>query len=479
MARKRNDSMKEAADQLIRAAKDELVEQEGSFEDLSATVPVDELPEAVKTLHLASFPSADGYHGLIYRIDSNGTWVRMDYHIEAPELIPDGDLEAEIQRIAKQKKWISGEYRVLIKKAGEKQNFLNKRVIIESQPQVDTVRSPMREGFDILDDAMRITERMKTPQIDVNAFGQTILQAVETGRNMVPSKEGNGPDTQLINLIEKLSPIIVPFLTRPPLDENSIIEKIVTRLKADIPKEDNLTALVKLKDGLGLKFAHEGKKEDSLDSVKRVTDIVSALRPLTGAASGEPPSTLSLVLEHLPKLVEPLLSTFKEFAEAKKMEMQLRMDQYYGGERSAQIESGKRNLPAPRIHPFATRIIKAVNESDESYFDMMRQQISRFYGQHVIDGLIDGSLTSDLVIETIHTELGVPLNLPNLKSYLDKFVKYLLGKNELENGKGILAECKMCHTQYDFPNIKAWEADGKKCEDCQADLELVKREGEA
>ena len=448
-------------------------------EEENVFVPTEDVPESVKSL-AESFPSAEGYYGKIYKIEQTGDWQLKDYRIESPETIPDGDLEREVKNIVRQKKWGNGDYRVQIRRQNERSIYLNKKVVVdEPLPESGVHSNPIREQLGVLGEAVAITERLRQPQLNAETMGNVILKAVETGRSMSETKGGNGPDTQLINLIEKLSPIIVPFLTKPPLDENSIIEKIVTRLKADIPKEDNLTALVKLKDGLGLKFAHEGKKEDSIDSVKRVTDIVQALRPLTGAASGEPPSTLSLVLEHLPKLVEPLLSTFKEFAEAKKMEMQFRMDQYYGGERPAQIEGGKRNLPAPRIHPFATRIIKAVNENDESYFDMMRQQISRFYGQHVIDGLIDGSLTSDLVIETIHTELGVPLNLPNLKPYLDKFVKYLLGKNELENGKGILAECKLCKAQYDFPNMKTWEADGKKCEDCQADLELVKREGEA
>ena len=465
----------------VEEIKEEIRESKDDTGEDNPILPIEDLPESVRPL-LSSFPSAEGYFGKIYKIKSDGDWQLMDYRIESPETIPDGDLEREVKQIVKQKKWGNGDYRVQIRRQGERSLYLNKKIVIdESLPESEIRSNPIREQFGILSEAVSITERLKQPQISPEAIGNVILKAVETGRSMSTSQGGNGPDNQLISLIKEFLPIITPFLMKPQIDENSIIEKIVARLKPDLqPKEDKLTELIKLKDGLGMKFSHEVKKDDSIDSVRRVTEIVSALRPLTGAASGEPQSTLSLVLEHLPKLVEPLLTTFKEFAEAKKMEMQLRMDQYHGGSQPTQIEGGReRNLPAPRIHPFATRIIDAVNKNDESYFDMMRQQVIRLYGQHIIDGLIDGSLTSDLLIETIHTELGVSLNLSNLKPYFDKFVKYLQDKNELENGKGILAECKMCHAQYDFPDMKAWEIGNKKCEDCQADLELVKREGEA
>ena len=442
-------------------------------------VPTEDVPESVKSL-AESFPSAEGYYGKIYKIEQSGDWQLKDYRIESPETIIDGDLEREVKNIVKLKKWGNGDYRVQIRRQGERSIYLNKKIVVDDPlPESEIHSNPIREQFGILSEAVSITERLKSPQMNIGEMGGVILKAVETGRSMSEPKGGNGADNQLINLIEKLSPLIVPFLTKPPLDENSIIEKIVTRLQPTLqPKDDFFTTLIKYQEA-SAKINPPQKRENPLDSIRMVTETASALKPLIGGSSGEPQSTLSLVLEHLPKLVEPLLATFKEFAEAKKMEMQLRMDQYYGGERIPQIEGERKNLPAPRIHPFATRIIEVINKNDESYFDMMRQQISRLYGQHVIDGLIDGNLTTSLVIETLHTEIGLPLNLPNLKPYLDKFVKYLQGKNELENGKGILAECKMCHAQYDFPNMKAWEADSKKCEDCQADLELVKREGEA
>jgi len=468
--------------ELVKESIKEEMRDTGVIDDTSEEshiIPTEDLPESVKPL-LSSFPSAEGYFGKIYKIEENGEWRPMDYRIESPETIPGSDLEGEVHRIVKEKKWGNGNYRIQIRRQGERSLYLNKKVLINDPPEFrPDEHNPIREQFGILSEAVSITERLKPAPVDISGIMKETREAMKEGRTM--SKGGDGSDGQLISLIKELSPIITPFLARPQINEDSIIEKIVARLQPTLqPKEDKLSGLVELKKALGFQFAHEVKKEDSLDSVRKVAEIVSAIKPLTQAASGEPPSTLGLLLEHLPRLVEPLLTTFKEFAEAKKMEMQLRMEQYYGGGQPAQIEGGReRNLPATRIHPFAARIINAVNKNDESYFDMMRQQISRLYGQHVIDGLVDGNLTTELVIETIHMELGVPLNLQNIKPYFDKFIKYLQGKHELENGKGVLTECKLCHAQYDFPDIKAWETDSKRCEDCQGDLEVVKREGEA
>jgi hypothetical protein len=448
-------------------------------EESPIIAPAD-VPSSIAPL-LSSFPSAEGYFGKIYKVNvSNGDWQVMDYRIEAPETIPDGDLEGEVKRIVRQKKWGAGEYRVQIRRRGERSIFVHQRIIIDEEPIYESdgkgqAKNPVREQIGAMSDVINIVERLKPTPINAESIGNIILKAVDTGKNMAtPTDRGNGADSQLLPIFSQL----IPLLLKPPIDENSLVEKVVARLQTN-PQSNDLERLVKLKDGLGLQFAHQVKKDDSIESVKKVTDIVSALRPLTGGASGEPTSTLGLILEHLPRLFEPLLTTFKEFAEAKKMEMQIRMNQTLGGvghvPTAQQIEERK-VIPAQRpMHPFAIRIIKAINENDESYFDMCRQQITRLYGQHVIDGLVDGTLTSDLVIETLHAELGVPLELENIKPYINKFIEFLKGNFETE----LLAECETCHEQYNFPNMKAWEEDSKKCEECSGPLKLFEKEGKA
>lgn len=454
-----------------------------SVEDEESPIiaPAD-VPSSIAPL-LSSFPSAEGYFGKIYKVNvSNGDWQVMDYRIEAPETIPDGDLEGEVKRIVRQKKWGAGEYRVQIRRRGERSIFVHQRIIIDEEPTYESdgkgqIKNPVREQIGAMSDVINIVERLKPTPINAESIGNIILKAVDTGKNMAtPADKGNGADSQLLPIITQL----IPLLIKPPIDENSLVEKVVARLQPN-PQSNDLEKLIKLKDGLGLKFAHQVEKDGSIESVRKVTEIVSALRPLTGGAAGEPTSTLGLILEHLPRLFEPLLTTFKEFAEAKKMEMQIRMNQAYGGAPAlAGTQTGEtKALPAAPIQrpvrPFALRIIKAIHEDDESYFDMCRQQITRLYGQHVIDGLVDGTLTSDLVVETFRTELGIPIELENLKPYMNKFVDFLKGNFSSE----LLAECELCHEQYNFPNMKVWEEDNKKCEECGGNLKLFEKEGKA
>jgi hydrogenase maturation factor HypF (carbamoyltransferase family) len=71
-----------------------------------------------------------------------------------------------------------------------------------------------------------------------------------------------------------------------------------------------------------------------------------------------------------------------------------------------------------------------------------------------------------------------------LKLYIKRFVKHLQGGSEarIEDSQSdensIIAECESCHMQYDFANIKEYEADSKICEDCKGKLQLVTRDGE-
>ena len=198
----------------------------------------------------------------------------------------------------------------------------------------------------------------------------------------------------------------------------------------------SIEIMAKFKETLGFKFAHEVKepKEDALDSVNKVTGIINAISPLVNPNTS-PPSWGQLLLEHGSKLLEPIIATLKEFAEAKKMEMQLRM-QGYGGQPALTGTHPIASLPAPTtaIHPFVTRTLKAVNENDESYFDSLRQRIYGM-GPQFIDGLITGELTADFAIEIANEVYGLPVDTPNLKPYFEKFVNWLKQSYEEESSE--------------------------------------------
>ena len=432
----------------------------------------------------SSFPSSEGYYGKIWKVKSDGIWEVKDYKLEAPESVP--DLELEVSRIVKEKGWGSGKYVVQVQQTGKRGFAYNKHIMIgELTPEEKAIeaagkpiveRSPMMEGLDIVDKGLSIVERLKPAPVDVAAVMKETREAMKEGRTM---SGGDGKDSAISVLMQIIPMVKDLFPKAPQSDVDTIVEKVVTRLQLAQPKEDFFQSLIKYQEAMN-KLNPPEKREREIDSIKKVTDIVQAIRPLTGGAAGEPPSVAQLIFEHGAKLLEPIISTLKEFAEAKKLEMQIRIDQAYGGGSQPGIEKrpiNQRNLPTPVVHPFVLRIIKAMNENDESYFDMMRQQITRLYGVHVIDGLVNGDLTSDLVIETLHLELGMPIDNPKLKPYIEKFIGYLRGKEGLPPGL-LLAECKGCHQQFEFTK-EEWEADDKKCDECSGDIELVKREGQA
>lgn len=432
----------------------------------------------------SSFPSSEGYYGKIWKVKSDGVWEVKDYRIEAPESVP--DLELEVTRIVKEKGWGSGKYVVQVQQTGKRGFAYNKHIMIgdptpeerEAQNFGKSIvpKNPMMEGLDIVDKGLTIVERLKPAPVDIAAVMRETREAMKEGR---VSSGGNGQDGQLSVILQVVSAVKDLFPKAQPADVDTIIEKVVARLTPLQPKEDFFQSLIKYQEAMN-KLSPPAKREDALDSVKKVTDIVTAIRPLTGGGAGEPPSWGQLLLEHGSKLIEPLISTFKEFAEAKKMEMQVRME----GFRNPSALVPNQLNPKPEIggaklmHPFVVRTLKAINENDESYFETLRQRIYAM-GPHFIEGLVTGELTSDFAIEIANEVYGLPTDNPNIKMYFNKFVQWLRGgmvKSAPEIKEGILAQCKSCRQEYDFKDMAEWTGDNKICEDCQGELELVNGE---
>ncbi len=430
----------------------------------------------------SSFPSSEGYYGKIWKVKSDGVWEVKDYRIEAPESVP--DLELEVTRIVKEKGWGSGKYVVQVQQTGKRGFAYNKHIMIgdptpeerEAQDAGKSIihKSPMMEGLDVVDKGLSIVERLKPAPVDIAAIMKETREAMKEGRTM---SGGNGQDSLLLQIL----PIIKDLIPKAePINIVDKVEKAIEKLaeKLQPPKDDFFTNLIKYQEASS-KINPPQKREDALDSVKKVTDIVTAIRPLTGGGAGEPPSWGQLLLEHGSKLIEPIISTFKEFAEAKKMEMQLRMENIRNPSALVPNQPNpKPEIGGPKLmHPFVIRTLKAVNENDESYFESLRQRIYAM-GPHFIEGLVTGELTSDFAIEIANEVYGLPIDNEKVKPYFDKFVQWLRGgvKSAPEIKGGILAQCKSCHQEYDFKDMEEWTRDNKVCEDCQGELEFAKEQ---
>lgn len=430
----------------------------------------------------SSFPSSEGYYGKIWKVKPDGVWEVKDYRIEAPESVT--DLELEVTRIVKEKGWGSGKYVVQVQQTGRRGFAYNKHITIGDQTPEERAEDGkhkpivpsnlMIEGLDVVDRGLTIVERLKPQPVDIAAVMRETREAMKEGR----ASGGNGSDSQLITVITQLLPL---FKSQTSSDPDAIVEKVVARLQTLQPKEDFFQSLIKYQEAMN-KLNPPEKREREIDSIKKVTDIVQAIRPLTGGTAAEPPSWTSVLIEHGAKLIEPIIATLKEFAESKKMEIQLRMEGLRNPsalvpiQPNTRLEAGSTKL----MHPFVVRTLKAIRENDESYFETLRQRVYAM-GPHFIEGLITGELTPDFAIEIANEVYGLPTDNPNIKPYFNKFVQWLKGEAEKKvEGESIsgelIARCKSCKQEYTFKDMDEWNLDSKLCEDCKGELELVKKE---
>jgi hypothetical protein len=442
-------------------------------------------PDSQAKKAFSSFLSSEGYYAIIYKIKPDGGWELKDYKIDACEAIPDGSVELEVSRIVKEKGWGSGRYIIQVHQKGGKGFKWTKWITIAEPTPIEKAQDAaynqaipiQRSSIGELRETIQTMKEMLPPPTPA----KDIIDAIEKGRSWAtPSPSGgNGQDSQISVILQIVSAVKDLFPKAQPADVDTIIEKVVARLTPLQPKEDFFQSLIKYQEAMN-KLNPPEKREREIDSIKKVTDIVQAIRPLTGGGAGEPPSWGQLLLEHGSKLIEPIISTFKEFAEAKKMEMQLRMENIRNPSALVPNQPNpKPEIGGPKLmHPFVVRTLKAVNENDESYFESLRQRIYAM-GPHFIEGLVTGELTSDFAIEIANEVYGLPVDNEKVKPYFDKFVQWLRGgtvKSVPEIKGNILAQCKSCHQEYDFKDMDEWMRDNKVCEDCQGELELAKEQ---
>ncbi len=432
MGRKRHDASAGLAAAIERTV-DEKIEERQAVEEATEIQEIDEVtsevPLSIKKL-LSSFPSSEGYYAKIWRIKEDGQWELKDYTIEAPETIPDNDLVREVNRIAKDKQWEPGHYQVQVRQRGTKGVFINQKVLVGNLSPIekkDIPTNPVSDQLDLLSKTISTVDKIR-PSVNVESISNTIMEAIKTGKSMADSNKGNGQDSLILAIL----PIIKDLLVKPEAPKiEEIVERILAKIQPQKPQEDFFQQLIKYQEVTN----KLGKRDTGLDSVKNVTDIVTALRPLTGGGGGiaDTPSWSSMLIEHGAKLIEPLIGAFKEFSEAKKLEMEVRLKGFGGQPTQLGLENQPPALLPNAIHPFVSRLMKSVNENDETYFDTLRQRIFAM-GPHFIDGLVSGELSYDMIIEIAHEGYGLPLDNQKLRAYFEKFTEWL--KQEMpEEGK--------------------------------------------
>jgi len=422
MGRKRHDASVGLAAAVERVVDDKIERIQAAEEATGELITEDDIidtPQSVQKL-LSSFPSSEGYYAKIWKVGNDGQWELKDYQIEAPETIPDGDLIREVNRIVREKQYGPGDYRVQVRQRGTKGVFINQKVLIGDLSPVekkDIPTNPVSDQLDLLSKTISTVDKIR-PSVNVESISKTIMEAIQTGKSM--ADKGNGQDSLLIAFL----PIIKELLVKPePPKIEEIVERVLIKLQPQSSKEDFFQQLMKY-DEVSKRLS--GKREDSLDSVRKVTEIVTALRPLTGGGGGitEPSSWSSMLIEHGAKLIEPLIGAFKEFSEAKKLEMQVRLQGLSGQPAQLGLENRQPELLPNAIHPFVARLMKAVNENDEIYFDTLRQRIF-VMGPHFIDGLVSGELSYDMIIEIGHEAYGLPIGDQKIRAYFEKFTEWL------------------------------------------------------
>jgi hypothetical protein len=459
----------------------------------------------------SSFPSSEGWFGKIWKVLPDGNWEPKEYVITAPETVP--DLEQEIVRLVHEKNWGEGKYQVQVRNRDKRQGFrLNQQVIVGSytdeeknerskgrntseSPWIDPVEAGMKMTNKILEVSRQMTP---SSQVDLTRVAQiqadTFKAGVDVAREAARGSSSGDSTPQLLQIITIMKDILKPVdqPKQPTITETlSILKDLnVISTKSRDDETDMLGKLKLLKDGLGLKYAHEveGVKNDPMKMIENVGTLITALRPLINPDSG-PRSILEMVVEAFGKYGAPLFDAVRDFAQAKRMEVEHRMNQgAYGNGAPPPALTTRRPIPQPSTQPIKedqsrmnliSQIAEIVKSKDESKFQFLRETIFGFLGPQWIVGLVSGDVSVEYIISISKMQFGNTFDNEESKLYLYKFVAWLRDKSKVTEsstpsssvqanpvpGNGlVIARCSNCRQEWDVPK-QDWDSEGgRQCE---------------
>ncbi len=468
---------------------------------------------------VSSFSSEQGFYGKIYRKKLDGKFELLDYTIESPESF--GDLETEVKDVAKTKGWGAGNYLIRIFDRNDKRGFKFQSAFVNiPAPTPEEKREQAKVGGDggdghsqMVDMTDKVIEGSKTmiefaktmtptptPPMDMGAIGKTITDAINLG---VTLSKSNAPVDQSIPVIQIITALAGILKSSEPSAELTLMKQEIERLREELRKSsekkpDALDELVRIRQAGLIKFQGDEKKEDALESVNKITSIISAVAPLVNP-SLSPTSTLDTLL----KIAEPLLTSVaapaKEWFESKKLETQYRLEMLRRGH-PVPISPGQPIAQNPSqitaqgtqmiLNPMITKILEAVVKKDKDRFDYLRQTIYTNLGPHYIEGMMNGDITADFLLSGFVTQYEPQLKAmklyevvtsPDTKAYFEAFIRWLrefyaqrstiASTTVTPAASLIIGKCDKCGEEYEFDS-EAELAEDNICS-CKGIIKIV------
>lgn len=468
------ETIEKEMNKFIESQSEELTYQDPELKELSSQ-------ELVIDGLLSTIPRSEGYYIKLYKEVGSG---KFEYKERIDDYEHWTDLESEIVNIIKAKtkqfgnvKWGSGKYKLMVFKEGER-GFHKKPVTflidadeeMQATKETDNFQYKLQEMGNFMKQIKEVTQP-ETTALDIHSTSKLITESFKEGMNLmknsIPQEKTQNPMeliTAVLTIIEKLG-----FFNKPQ-------------------QQDPFDLLLKMKQLGMIKMAGEDtdkEKDDPIEQVSRITELIHAVAPFTGNVSAEKPSAIMELVRILgpqvPKIVENITGTINKVAEISKIKTAERF-----GLNPAEIEhmpqmteeiplqetSIKKSEVPASMNPIVKQIHDAVNNNDITYYAQLQNLMKIYVNKDIIENLISG----EVVIESFLTSLSTMLNQPFLtddktKLYFTNFIEHFKAEKEANT---IIAKCLTCETEYAFSTLTDFELDTKIC-DCGGMLEAVKK----
>lgn len=428
---------------------------------------------------------------------------------EIPDLHGISDLESYVRNLARDNNWGIGGYLVTIfqKKGNISQDKINLPIEIsyDEKPVISTTKQPdfkeqLKENAEFLKSTKELVKEFLPQQPAMNQTDiiksqvDAFRSGIEAQRSVTPSptiptsenqfldalkflkesgmlkESGNGQEMQMLQTLRLLKEM--GLISQPG--------------QAAAQEKDLFSEIAKLKEVGLIKLPADEKPEDTMSSVSKVMELVSALTPLLGGLGGEKTSaTIELIRvlgPQVPKIVENITGTINQVAEVSKMKISAKMGlrphelaklaekkiERIENVKAESIQSQPERIEpqmSKERNPLIQELLLAVENNDQEFFPRLEELMITYIGPHIFDVLIDGSISVDTFLNSFsHMVSESSLISEKSKVYLSTFLEWYQ-RNET------IAKCTTCNAEFTYENQQAFEEDTKLC-DCGGTLQL-------
>lgn len=480
-------------DEMLEEAVDKKVEKkledmfsEGEEESTAERIKEDELKEEHEKIFeldkVIKSTLNDSYHyGKLYKVDPLNP--RRPIFLEnLQDLTAIDDVETFIQRLAIQKGWEDGLYRIAFFLKNPKSQFesgMRKQLdfnisVPENKKYTETRHeSPLNSVRESAELIKTVREAIGATQLPVNPSDPKIIaDTFKMGVDAIKNNLPQGQSQNTLEILTALMPLITSLLQRPK--ESSLLEQIAALKQAG--------------------FIPEQKEESGLSS--KIVEI--ALTRLIEGSGGEAPSVGVELVRQLapavPGMIDRITGTINNVLQYKNPVMP-----------KTEVSQEKPQQLSQNVPPIFSELLIAAENKNYNYFPKLTHGIGYWLenGDQYLSAILTNEINQEMMSMMLIQYGGEQFNSDMVKDYINKFIDWYKEQFELllpaeksekkeEEKKGeeeklkeakiiYIAECDKCKIEYEFETKEEMEKENE-CEEiinnekCQGKLKFIKEE---